>query len=74
MLQFVGAPWHELPFNHGEVDWASFSIFLAIKEAVWLDPNITICKAPLIQWDQSADVKWATVSVASMEAALAYLR
>jgi hypothetical protein len=70
--QFIGHPWHEMPFNHGEVDYASMSVFLNITNASWLGTQA--CVTNLRIWQQMADVGWATAAVPDMQAALAYLR
>lgn len=71
-MQFIGDPWHELPFNHGEVEWPNIAVFIKVQSPGWTDA--TICAAPLKQWSQKADVTYATVTVASLDAAFAYLR
>ncbi|KAL4854407.1 hypothetical protein ACK3TF_004916 [Chlorella vulgaris] len=69
---FIGDPWHELPFNHGEVEWPNIAVFIKVQSPGWT--NATTCAAPLKQWNQKADVTYATATVASLDAAFAYLR
>ena len=72
-LQFIGPPWHEIPFHRGEVDWASMAVFLNItSEPSWLEsPD---CRSKQQKWYQSADVGFATVAVPDLPAAYEYLR
>ncbi len=68
----MGPPWHEMPFGHGEVDWAGLAVFLHVKEAPWRSAQP--CAAPLKNWSQNADVQFVTAKVADLEAAFKYLR
>lgn len=71
-LQFLGDPWHEMPFGNGEVDYASFAVFLNVTNSPWR--GTPACATPLRTWPQTADVRYATMAVPDLPAVLDFLR
>jgi hypothetical protein len=61
-----------MPFGNGEVDYASFAVFLNVTQSPWR--GTPACKQALHSWRQTADVGFATVAVPDLPAALQFLR
>jgi hypothetical protein len=70
-LQFYGPPWHTMPLNTGEVDYAGLGVFLNVTGS-W--QNHTKCAHNMKWWHQTASVQHVTVPLPNLSSIYTYLR